>query len=153
MGHTFLLAEGEWTATGALHDASGKTAPVTGSARLTHAREEWINQSEMIVHSDPPLTIRNLYHIAPFLPGANQTSWQCESSVFGASRGVFVIVEDSIFSSGLSADGHSTTVECLWQESPQRYQVRSTAFRNGVFQAGIAAVLTRRAPAQPHRSE
>ena len=130
MKHTFILQEGKWQATGHYFDDQGKAIPIEGSARITHLKQFWLNESRMkLLLEDKPVGIVNDYEITPFEAGSDTTTWKCFNPSLGHLYGKFVIVGDSILSICDSKEGTYTATEYLVKITDDHYKNRGAFFR------------------------
>jgi hypothetical protein len=118
-----------WQAQGRFTDRSGTTVDVAGDATVTHEEAVWTNRSSMKPQGHSGLVFENVYQIAPFVEGADSTSWTSSNSQLGKMSGQFVIVEDAILSISRTADGRYRAVECLQKLADDRYLSRGALVR------------------------
>jgi hypothetical protein len=130
MKHTFILEEGMWLATGHYFDDEGKAIPIEGSARITHLKQFWLNESRMkLLLEDNPISIFNDYEITPFEEGKESTEWKSSNPSLGQLCGQFVIVGDSILSICKSKDGTYRATEYLLKVTDDHFRNRGAFFR------------------------
>ena len=130
MKHTFILQEGKWHATGHYFDDQGKAIPIEGSARITHLKQFWLNESRMkLLVEDKPIGIVNDYEITPFEAGSDATVWKSSNPSLGHLYGKFVIAGDSILSICASKDGTYTATEYFVKVTDDHYRNRGAFFR------------------------
>lgn len=103
--HTFLFDENIWMARGVYIDGQGKYHSVAGQSVITHATDQWINDSAMHLEGNPAVEFRNRYEIEPMERNQEMTTWRSENPALGRMSGRFIIVDDSILSVFASADG------------------------------------------------
>lgn len=113
MNHTFLFTEARWRATGFFTDDAGKTIPVEGITTVTHKDGVWLNEGAMKLLEGTRGEYSNLYEIVPFQPGAVRTTWKSVNPNLGNLEGIFLIVNDVIFSFYASDDGTHYGSECI----------------------------------------
>jgi len=130
MKHTFILQEGKWQATGHYFDDQGKAIPIEGSARITHLKQFWLNESRMkLLLEDKSIGIVNDYEITPFEEGSDTTVWKSLNPSLGYLYGKFVIVGDSILSICASKQGTYTATEYLVKVADDHYRNMGAFFR------------------------
>ncbi len=130
MKHTFILQEGKWQATGHYFDDQGKAIPIEGSARITHLKQFWLNESRMkLFIGDNPVGIVNDYEITPFEGGKESTEWISSNPSLGRLYGQFVIVGDSILSICKSMDGTYRATEYFLKVTDDHYRNRGAFFK------------------------
>jgi hypothetical protein len=131
MKHTFILEEGVWLATGRYFDDAGKAVPIEGSARITHLKQFWLNESRMkLLLEDKPIGIVNDYEITPFEEGKESTEWKSSNPSLGHLYGQFVIVGDSILSICKSKNGTYRAMEYFLKVTAEHYRNRGAFFRD-----------------------
>lgn len=130
MKHTFILEEGKWRATGHYFDDEGKAIPIEGSARITHLKQFWLNESRMKLKlEDRAIGIVTDYEITPFEEGRESTEWKSFNPSLGYLYGQFVIVGDSILSLCRSKDGTYRATEYLLKVADDHYKNRGAFFK------------------------
>lgn len=141
MHHTYLMEKGEWTVRGMLVDASGCESVVSGTSTVEHGNVFWAISGLMEVHGAQTSVYSNSYVISPFSQGASQTEWQSENSKLGHFSGSYILVKDSILSTGQSGDGSHVISEWLQQIDCDRYINRGVLLKDGVRQSSWALEL------------
>lgn len=143
--HAFLLEEGEWLAEGTYWEPAGGARPMSGSARIVHGTDVWINESETIVGAaDGEERFENRYEVRPLLPGESSTSWVSTNPVLGRMNGTFSFVGDAILSAYESEDGRAVGHECLWAAEDGSYEDRGVLFVDGALASRWSVRLVRR---------
>lgn len=145
--HAFLLVEGLWTADGTYWQVAGGARPMRGSARIVHAEDVWINESETVVgEGDGTARFENRYEVRPLQPGESSTTWTSENPAIGRLIGTFTFVGDAILSAYESEDGRSVGHECLWAADDGSYEDRGVLFVDGELESRWSVRLERRKP-------
>jgi len=129
--HTYLYEEGKWIATGVYSDEKGDTVQVEGQTVIIHKDGVWVNEGSMKVLTDTPVELFNNYEITPFANGSEMTSWKSFNPALGELKGNFMIVQDSIMSRYVSADGQYSGFEYLKKIDDLTYENRGFALKNG----------------------
>lgn len=125
MDHTFLFEEGEWTANGNYSDEKNRRLPATGTAKITHAANQWIHQSSLTMLSLTGLVaIENRYVITPFEEGSECTRFRGENPGLGRLSGNLAIVGDSVLAVSSSDDSSIGAVEYFRRLSDTVYENR-----------------------------
>lgn len=143
MAHTYLLAEGDWTAHGVLLDDRGDGVNVQGHARMAHGPDVWSLTGDLRVSGSQNAAFAETYNIDPMPVGADQTNWSADSPSLGHLTGSFILVDHSILSTGQSDCGRFVVSECIKQFEPDRYVKRGVLLDNGSRVASWAVELER----------
>lgn len=130
MKHTYLFEEGKWIAKGVYFDEKGESVHVEGETMIVHTDEFWINNGSMKILTDFPVEFFNRYEITPFINGNEITDWKSFNPALGELKGKFLIIQDSIMSKYVSADGQYTGFEYIRKIDDLTYENRGFAFRN-----------------------
>lgn len=120
--HTFLLQEGDWSASGMYYDHRGYATPITGQACICHEEERWLNRSTMQLETDHPVSFENIYDIEPLEQGLEATIWETQHASLGLMMGTLVIVDDALIMSYSAEGGHYTGSETLRRIDDDHYQ-------------------------------
>lgn len=120
--HTFLLQEGDWSASGTYFDHKGQATPITGRASIRHEEERWLNRSTMQLENDKPVAFENLYDIEPLEQGLESTIWETQHASLGLMMGTLVVVDDALIMSYTAEGGHYSGSETLRKIDEGRYQ-------------------------------
>lgn len=139
MRHTYLFAEGTWSAVGNYFDEQNKAIPVEGESVITHYDNRWVNDSFMSLAGGTFSRTYNKYEIVPFKNEV--TEWRSFNPALGVLYGRFMVVSDTIISNFLSEDGTFTGVECLIKLDDLTYLGRGFAFRGNEKLSSWAVTL------------
>ena len=120
--HTFLLQEGQWTASGTLSDPNGRVSSIVGTAVVKHTEENWLNQSNMQLAGDASITFSNCYEIEPLIAGMETTIWETEHPGLGLVIGTLAIVDTAIILSYTAPGGYYSGTEIFSQLDAENYQ-------------------------------
>ncbi len=143
MTHTYLFESGAWSARGVLVGAYGEQSRITGSSDVFHDRDGWRINGGMEVVGDAHEFFTTSYQIIPF--GVNeQTDWSSTNSTLGHFSGTFIVVKDSILSTGESKCGCYVVSEWLFQMDNDRYVNRGVLLKDGERISSWALELERR---------
>ncbi len=149
MTHTYLFELGAWNARGVLVDACGEQSRITGSSAVFHDRDNWRIDGAMKVVGDLHEYFTTSYCITPF-GVTGQTNWSSTNSTLGNFSGTFLVVKDSILSTGESKCGSFVVSEWLLQIDTDRYVNRGVLLKDGERVSSWALELERRLePVQP----
>jgi hypothetical protein len=147
--HTFLFQEGLWTQKGYYYDDSDSPIPLEGKTRVTHLPGLWVNEGAMELKSgEKPIIVHNRYEIIPFADGRSTTTWKSFHPAIGELMGYFVVVEDAILSSCLSADGRFSGLEFLLKASDAQYANRGVFLKDGL-RLSSWSIMLRKIPDGP----
>lgn len=142
--HVFLLEEGRWKAEGTYWQVSGGARPMRGTARIVHAEDVWVNESETVVgDGESPVRFQNRYEVRPLKPGESYTTWTSENPAIGRLHGTFSFVGDVILSAYESEDGRAVGHECLWAADDGSYEDRGVLFVDGELESRWSVRLER----------
>lgn len=122
VSHTYILKPGQWKVVGNFYDAHGRSMPITGDVSITHTDEQWLNNSQMTLHTPAPLKFANLYDIEPALPGVESTIWETEHNALGLLIGTLLIMEDCLIMSYTAEGGLYIGSETLLYMNDDRYR-------------------------------
>lgn len=131
MHHTYLFEKGEWSARGALVDDKGGESTVSGTSSVEQGKMFWGISGLMELHGAQQAAFANSYIVTPFADDSGQTTWKSENSRLGTFSGSFIVVKDSILSTGESACGSYVVSEWLLQIDSDRYVNRGVMLKNG----------------------
>ena len=120
--HTYILKPGQWKVKGNFYDANGRSMPITGNVGITHTDEQWINDSQMTLHTPGPLNFGNIYEIEPALPGVESTIWETEHNALGLIIGTLLIMEDCLIMSYTAEGGLYIGSETLLYVNDDTYR-------------------------------
>lgn len=131
MQHTFLFESGAWKATGTLVDARGEHSRIRGSSRIRLDGPEWGIEGVLELSGASRLSYCNDYTVAPGRSGGEQARWEATNSRLGRFSGSFMVVGESILSTGESDDGRYVVSEWLLQVDSDRYVNRGVLLCGG----------------------
>jgi hypothetical protein len=140
-GHTFLLREGVWRATGAYFDALGRRTEVEGDAEIRHYPERWVSASVMHTLGPKPVESRSSYEIHPLAKGNLTTPWTSQSPTLGSLSGRFILLDDAILSTWESATARFRGYETLLMRADNHYSARGSLFDGGKLMSAWAVEL------------
>lgn len=121
-GHSYILQEGKWLASGSLYDPHGNPAPIEGHSLTLHKEDVWLNESEMRMEGPKPVTFNTTYEIEPMSVGMESTIWETQHATLGLLVGTLVIIEDALIMSYSAEGGHYSGTEILRQIDEDHYQ-------------------------------
>lgn len=120
--HSYILKEGKWHAQGTLYDPYGKATPIQGHSVTRHKEDVWLNESEMSMQSEKPISFSTLYEIEPMSANMESTIWETDHASLGLLVGTLVIIEDALVMSYSAEGGHYSGTEILRQIDENHYQ-------------------------------
>lgn len=143
MEHSYLFEKGEWLANGSLVDATGEESRISGTSTVEHGRLFWGIAGIMELQGAQQMAFTSTYVITPFPEGDSQTGWQSDNSKLGRFSGTFIVVKDSILSTGESDFGSYVVSEWLLQVDHDRYVNRGVLLQEGLRISSWAIELER----------
>lgn len=144
MEHTYLFSKGVWNASGVMVDAKGGQSTISGSSTVEHGDHFWGIAGNMELRGEREFAFTTSYVITPFPAGTSQTGWQSENSRLGRFSGSFIVVNDSILSTGESECGSYVVSEWLLQVDCDRYVNRGVLLHDGLRISSWAVELEQR---------
>jgi len=141
--HTFLFEPARWQTKGVFIDPAGQTLPMAGHTFVLHGEGIWSLTGKIHLTGESTVEIVNDYRIVPFPPGELQTTWSSQNPAFGAIRGRFVIVGDTILSFFESDDHRFRGTEWLRRLDADSYENRGVIFERERLLSAWAADLRR----------
>ena len=145
VNHTFLFAEGEWTARGLYWNEKHQSAAVEGSTKVWHLQDKWLIKGTLRVLANDIQEFTTEYEVEPFAPGTDSTNWIAHNRMLGKFIGSFIIIEDSIVSLYRSRDCPCFGSEYLPKLSDDTYKVLGTLFCDDKRISSWSVRLTRNA--------
>jgi hypothetical protein len=141
--HAFLFKEGAWSATGAFFDRGRTARPARGRTVVRHGRDAWTIEGSMTIEGDAPLTIENVYEIAPPTDLGAPISWISRNPLLGRLDGTFAVVDEFILSSFTGAEAGAAGSEALLRLADDRYRAVGVLVSAGVVVSTWSMVLER----------
>jgi hypothetical protein len=143
--HTYLFERGRWSARGTLVDAQGDQASLSGSASVEHGENVWNVLGDLDAGPGVCCGFPGRCTLRPLSPRQEQAEWEAHDDRLGRLSGVFLMVGDSILSTGASDDGRFVVSEWMQQVDFDRYVARGVLLEEGARVSSWALELERRA--------
>ncbi len=143
--HSFLVAEGRWTAEGTTITTDNRAYPASGESVVVHKPDVWLLESALTVASSPPATHRNVYEIQPFDPVIGISEWTADNEDLGRLVGRLLIIDDVIHLQFHAPGGEHSGVERMRLLHNGDYEVTGSLFE-GARRLSQWDVTLRRAP-------
>lgn len=143
MKHSFLLEEGEWATKGNYIDENNNQYDLSGEVKITHGKEKWMNQTDLILQKEEPLKIKNCFEITPFSDGLDYTDWRAANPEMGEMIGRFMVFDTCIISTYRTEDNLYSGIEYVTRYSEDHYICKGMAFKGDVKSASWTLSLVR----------